>query len=67
MPMKEIILEEHEDEQELRVTFYPELYLQRRIWILDILRRENMTQVCDSLPRVSPKAILAHGQVNPRM
>ena len=46
--MKEIILEENEDEQELKVTFYPELYLQRRIWILDILRRENMTQVCDS-------------------
>ncbi|TEB34798.1 hypothetical protein FA13DRAFT_1576335, partial [Coprinellus micaceus] len=40
-------LEEHEDEQELRVTFYPELYLQRRIWILDILRRENMTQILD--------------------
>ncbi|KAJ3546878.1 hypothetical protein NMY22_g1864 [Coprinellus aureogranulatus] len=52
MPMKEILLEEEEDEQELRVTFYPELYLQRRIWILDILRRENMTQVWGSLSRI---------------
>ncbi|KAF9563193.1 hypothetical protein CPC08DRAFT_706121 [Agrocybe pediades] len=34
-------------EQELRVTFFPELFLQRRIWILDILRREGITRVLD--------------------
>ena len=32
-------------EQELRVTFYPELYLQRRVWILNFLRKENITRV----------------------
>jgi hypothetical protein len=30
---------------ELRVTFSPPLYLQRRIWVLDILRREHATEV----------------------
>jgi len=48
-PIREIMmddLEEEEDvEQELRVTFYPELHLQRRIWVLNILRRENTTRV----------------------
>lgn len=47
--MKEILLEtDEEDQQELRVTFSPELYLQRRIWILDTLRRENITQILDA-------------------
>jgi hypothetical protein len=40
----EIIPEEGYD-QELKVTFQPELYLQRRIWILDILRKESITKV----------------------
>lgn len=44
-PMREIHLDEEEPEKELRVSFYPELYLQRRIWILDILRRENIKKV----------------------
>ncbi|KAJ7455238.1 hypothetical protein B0H11DRAFT_2067257 [Mycena galericulata] len=29
------------------VTFYPPLFLQRRIWILDILRRETIVDVLD--------------------
>ncbi|RXW17293.1 hypothetical protein EST38_g8563 [Candolleomyces aberdarensis] len=45
-PIKEILLEE-DDETELKVHFYPELHLQRRIWILDTLRRENITKVLD--------------------
>lgn len=28
------------------VNFYPPLFLQRRIWILDILRRESIGDVC---------------------
>ena len=31
---------------ELRVNFFPELFLQRRIWILNILRREGVCEVC---------------------
>ncbi|KIK36538.1 hypothetical protein CY34DRAFT_49131, partial [Suillus luteus UH-Slu-Lm8-n1] len=31
----------------LKVTFFPPLYLQRRIWILDILRRERVTEIID--------------------
>ncbi|KAF8150058.1 hypothetical protein B0H34DRAFT_667022 [Crassisporium funariophilum] len=34
-------------EEELKVHFYPELFLQRRIWILNILRKENITKVLD--------------------
>ncbi len=30
---------------ELRVNFFPELFLQRRIWILNILRREGVCEV----------------------
>ena len=33
--------------QELPVTFHPALYLQRRGWVLDIMRRENITDVRD--------------------
>ncbi|KAI0833321.1 hypothetical protein BC628DRAFT_1308307 [Trametes gibbosa] len=33
--------------QELPVTFRPELYLQRRGWVLDIMRREGITEVLD--------------------
>ncbi|KAI0649386.1 hypothetical protein C8Q79DRAFT_999170 [Trametes meyenii] len=33
--------------QELSVTFRPELYLQRRGWVLDIMRREGITEVLD--------------------
>ncbi|KAI0368687.1 hypothetical protein BV20DRAFT_969076 [Pilatotrama ljubarskyi] len=33
--------------QELPVTFCPELYLQRRGWVLDIMRREGITEVLD--------------------
>ena len=31
-------------ESELPVTFYPPLYLQRRLWVLDILRAESVAQ-----------------------
>lgn len=30
---------------ERSITFNPPLYLQRRIWALDIMRRENITDV----------------------
>jgi len=33
--------------QELQVTFSPNLYLQRRGWVFDIMRREGITQVLD--------------------
>lgn len=36
-----------EDEEKLKVSFYPPLFLQRRIWILDVLRAENVTKVLD--------------------
>lgn len=36
--------------QEVRVTFHPPLFLQRRIWILDILRRENVVDVRSMIP-----------------
>lgn len=39
-------IQEIDPYQELKVTFYPELFLQRRIWILNILREENITKVC---------------------
>ncbi|KAH8100047.1 hypothetical protein BXZ70DRAFT_1000564 [Cristinia sonorae] len=35
------------EETELPVIFYPPLYLERRGWVLDILRRESITQVLD--------------------
>ncbi|KAF7771592.1 hypothetical protein Agabi119p4_5903 [Agaricus bisporus var. burnettii] len=41
------IIPEDGYDQELKVTFQPELYLQRRIWILDLLRKESITQVLD--------------------
>ncbi|KAF7312500.1 hypothetical protein MIND_00263700 [Mycena indigotica] len=48
-------LEEHDgDHEEIeldigdpKVHFYPPLHLQRRIWILDILRRENIVELLD--------------------
>ena len=42
-------IQEIDPNQELKVTFYPELFLQRRIWILNILRKENITKVCQIL------------------
>ena len=30
---------------ELTVTFYPELYLQRRVWILNFLRKHGIARV----------------------
>jgi hypothetical protein len=39
------ILEEGDHDEELKVTFYPPLVLQRRMWILDMLRAENATKV----------------------
>jgi CO dehydrogenase/acetyl-CoA synthase alpha subunit len=30
-----------------QVTFYPPLFLQRRMWILDVLRRDSVVDVCD--------------------
>lgn len=34
--------------EELKVYFDPPLYQQRRMWILDVLRRENVVDVSDS-------------------
>ncbi|KAG9224607.1 hypothetical protein CCMSSC00406_0002242 [Pleurotus cornucopiae] len=34
-------------ESELKVTFYPPLVLQRRIWILNILRNQRITSILD--------------------
>ena len=31
--------------EDMRVTFIPPLFLQRRVWILDILRNEKVTEV----------------------
>lgn len=44
MALPEELSEELSDE--LTVTFSPPLYLQRQIWVLDILRRENVISVC---------------------
>lgn len=49
-PMREITMEvvagsDTDDHEELEVTFFPPLNLQRRIWILNILRRDNITKV----------------------
>ncbi|KAF8903624.1 hypothetical protein CPB85DRAFT_1226344 [Mucidula mucida] len=41
-----MILEEERD-HELKVTFYPPLYLQRKIWVLDVMRREGIVDVVD--------------------
>lgn len=41
----ETILEEGDHDEELKVTFYPSLVLQRRMWILDMLRVENVAKV----------------------
>ncbi|KIK99580.1 hypothetical protein PAXRUDRAFT_47575, partial [Paxillus rubicundulus Ve08.2h10] len=32
---------------DLKVTFFPPLYHQRRIWLLEILRRERITEIVD--------------------
>lgn len=45
------------ESEELRVSFYPELFLQRRVWVLNILRREGITQVSVSVLFVLRKAI----------
>jgi hypothetical protein len=39
------IYEENNLSGELKVTFFPALYLQRRMWVLDILRKEQYTDV----------------------
>ncbi|KAG5340871.1 hypothetical protein C0989_000225 [Termitomyces sp. Mn162] len=44
-PTLEAIRDEYTEE--LKVTFYPQLYLQRRIWILDVMRAEKVTKVLD--------------------
>ncbi|KAJ7592978.1 hypothetical protein C8J56DRAFT_929997 [Mycena floridula] len=43
------ISEENNDasEEELKVTFNPPLYQQRRMWILDFMRSENSTNILD--------------------
>lgn len=33
------------DIEPIRLTFIPDLYLQRRIWVLDVLRREDVVSV----------------------
>ncbi|KAG5647338.1 hypothetical protein DXG03_000406 [Asterophora parasitica] len=46
---KATMLESIQDDcaEELKVTFHPPLFLQRRIWALDILRAENVTKLLD--------------------
>jgi len=34
-----------EEMEELKVTFQPQLHLERQGWVLKILRQENVTQV----------------------
>lgn len=34
-----------ENTEPLKVTFFPALYLQRRIWVLNVLRREDVVSV----------------------
>lgn len=46
------IIPEDGYDQELKVTFLPELYLQRRIWVLNILRKESVTKVSDPIMNV---------------
>ncbi|KAI0806168.1 hypothetical protein BC629DRAFT_1282435 [Irpex lacteus] len=36
-----------DSQEELTVTFSPALYMQRRAWVFDIMRRERVTQVLD--------------------
>ncbi|KAI0090309.1 hypothetical protein BDY19DRAFT_888093 [Irpex rosettiformis] len=36
-----------EPQEELTVTFMPALYIQRRAWVFDVMRRERVTQVLD--------------------
>ncbi|KAG6865183.1 hypothetical protein C0991_004626 [Blastosporella zonata] len=36
-----------DDAEELKVTFYPQLFLQRRIWVLDVIRAEKVTELLD--------------------
>ncbi len=40
--------------KELPVTFHPALYLQRRGWVLDIMRREGVKEVRSSTYWVPP-------------
>ncbi len=49
------IISQSDAHEELKVTFYPELYLQRRVWILNFLRREGITRVsfCSSFDLVA--------------
>ncbi|KIJ13421.1 hypothetical protein PAXINDRAFT_117125 [Paxillus involutus ATCC 200175] len=35
------------DSEDLKVTFFPPLYHQRRIWLLETLRRERITEIID--------------------
>jgi hydroxyacyl-ACP dehydratase HTD2-like protein with hotdog domain len=36
---------DHGHGEELKVTFFPPLYLQRRIWVLNMLRQHGVTSV----------------------
>ncbi len=55
---------EDDSSQELKVTFLPELHLQRRIWVLSILRKESVTRVGESHIRIIPDkiSIIEHQQ-----
>ncbi|KIY65163.1 hypothetical protein CYLTODRAFT_379837 [Cylindrobasidium torrendii FP15055 ss-10] len=46
MSSTDTILEEDRD-HELVVTFFPPLYLQRKIWVLDVLRRDGFDSVVE--------------------
>jgi hypothetical protein len=41
-----MIVDDIDREAELPVSFSPALYLQRRGWVFEIMRRERVTQVC---------------------
>ncbi|KAF8631373.1 hypothetical protein AX15_002429 [Amanita polypyramis BW_CC] len=48
--IEETIYEDPDDlgpADELKVTFYPPLYLQRRLWVLNIVRSESVAQILD--------------------
>ncbi|KAJ6624047.1 hypothetical protein B0H10DRAFT_2162326 [Mycena sp. CBHHK59/15] len=52
------------DEANPQVTFYPPLFLQRRIWILDILRRESIVDVSCAMAGPPPASIFPSSQNN---
>ncbi|KIL67695.1 hypothetical protein M378DRAFT_177366 [Amanita muscaria Koide BX008] len=46
-----IHVDDLDPEQELKVTFYPPLYVQRRLWVLNFLRTGSIAQASRRIPR----------------